>query len=147
MSRVEPWLSDALCRLATGGGFGTRELHGDGEEVLFDAMRPILLNGIEEAATRPDLLDRAVLLQLPAIPEHRRRLDSDMDAGFERAAPRILGAVLDAVAASLRRRREVKLERLPRMADCESRRAARSPRLTAGRSSSARYWPPGRLWR
>lgn len=36
VSHLPVWLSDALCRLATGGGFGTRELHTDAEEVLFD---------------------------------------------------------------------------------------------------------------
>jgi hypothetical protein len=46
VSKLPGWLSDSLCRLATGGGFGTRELYTDSEEVLFDAMRPIILNGI-----------------------------------------------------------------------------------------------------
>jgi hypothetical protein len=40
LSRVHTWLSDALCRLATGGGFATRELYANDEEVLFDAKRP-----------------------------------------------------------------------------------------------------------
>ena len=40
LSRIPHWLSDALCRLATGGGFSTRELYTDSEEVLFDAQRP-----------------------------------------------------------------------------------------------------------
>src|SRR5262249_24545975 len=44
LSRVTPWLSDALCRLSTGGGFGIRELYSDAEEVLFEATRPIVLN-------------------------------------------------------------------------------------------------------
>jgi len=39
------WLSDALCRLATGGCFGVRQLYIDDEEMLFEAARPILLNG------------------------------------------------------------------------------------------------------
>ena len=48
VSRVQNWFSDALCRLATGGGFSTRELYSDSDEIPFDAMRPILINGIEE---------------------------------------------------------------------------------------------------
>jgi hypothetical protein len=32
----------------------------DDEEVLFEAARPILLNGIEEVVSRPDLGDRAI---------------------------------------------------------------------------------------
>jgi hypothetical protein len=65
LSRIPHWLSDALCRLATGGGFSTRELYTDSDEVLFDAQRPLILNGIEELANRGDLLDRSVILYLP----------------------------------------------------------------------------------
>ena len=31
------WLSDALCRLASGGSFAVRQLYADDEEVLFQA--------------------------------------------------------------------------------------------------------------
>ena len=40
ISHLPHWLSDALCRLATGGGFATRELYTDFDEALFDALRP-----------------------------------------------------------------------------------------------------------
>ena len=45
LSGLPPWLSDALCRLATGGSFAVRQLYTDDEEVLFEAARPILLSG------------------------------------------------------------------------------------------------------
>ena len=35
MSGVPLWLSDALCRVATGGGFATRTLYEDAEETIF----------------------------------------------------------------------------------------------------------------
>src|SRR5262249_24935954 len=75
LSHVPEWLSDCLCRLATGGGFGTRQLYTDGEEALFDAQRPIMLNGITRFVTRGDLRDRAVTAELPALAEDdpRRR--------------------------------------------------------------------------
>jgi hypothetical protein len=50
LSGIQQWLSDALCRLSTGGGFGTRQLYTDDEEILFDAKRPIILNGIDDIA-------------------------------------------------------------------------------------------------
>lgn len=117
LSRVQTWLSDALCRLATGGGFATRELYANDEEVLFDAKRPILLNGIEELATRSDLLERAVVLNLPTIPEHRRRTEAQFWREFEEARPFLLGALLDAVSGALRDHESISLDRLPRMAD------------------------------
>jgi hypothetical protein len=45
---LSPWLSDALCRVATGGGYATRALYTDQDEVLIDRTRASLLNGIED---------------------------------------------------------------------------------------------------
>jgi hypothetical protein len=117
LSNIQPWLSDAICRLATGGGYATRELYSDGDEVIFNVQRPVILNGIEELATRGDLLDRAIVMYLPSIPEKKRRTESDVLREFEAARPRILGALLDAVSAALRNINNVRLPRLPRMAD------------------------------
>ena len=64
ISGLPPWISDTLCRLATGGGFAVRQLYTDQDEVLFDAARPVVLNGIEDIVTRPDLADRAIFLTL-----------------------------------------------------------------------------------
>lgn len=117
LSRVGGWFSDALCRLSTGGGFSTRALYANDEEQLFDAQRPVILNGITDLATRPDLLDRALLLNLPSIPEARRRPEAEVWADFQRRAPGILGALLDAVSAALANISVTQLDRLPRMAD------------------------------
>jgi hypothetical protein len=53
VSGLREWISDTLCRLATGGGFAVRQLYTDQDEVLFDAARPVILNGIEDIVTRP----------------------------------------------------------------------------------------------
>ena len=73
LSDIEPWFSDCLCRLATGGGFSTRELYSDGDEMIFVAQRPVMLNGIGAVVERADLLDRALIVDLPLIDEQRRR--------------------------------------------------------------------------
>jgi hypothetical protein len=117
LSRLPDWLSDALCRLATGGGFSTRELYSDSDEVIFDAQRPAILNGIEELATRGDLLDRSIVLDLPRIAEDERLTEEDFYQRFYQARPRILGALLDGVSGALRHIDSVKLDKLPRMAD------------------------------
>jgi len=41
VSYLAPWISDAICRLSTGGGFATRELYANADEVLFTATRPL----------------------------------------------------------------------------------------------------------
>ena len=101
VSGLPAWISDTLCRLATGGGFAVRQLYSDQDEVLFDAARPVILNGIEDIVTRPDLADRAVFLTLEPIPEERRRPEQELWAAFEAERPRILGVLLDAVAKGL----------------------------------------------
>jgi hypothetical protein len=116
-SGLPDWLSDTFCRLATGGGFSTRQLYTDEDEVLFASTRPIILNGIDDVTTRADLADRAIVETLSAIPDEKRKLESELWAEFERKCPRILGALLTAVSHGLRVLPNVVLERKPRMAD------------------------------
>jgi hypothetical protein len=117
LSGIPPWLSDALCRLATGGGFSTRELYTDSDEVVFDAMRPVILNGIDHLADRADLADRALILQLPRIESKDRRDEREIYAVFERELPRILGALYTAISVALATVDHVTLTEKPRMAD------------------------------
>jgi hypothetical protein len=107
-------MAGRACRLATGGSFAVRQLPI--RRRLFEADRPILMNGIEDNQ-RPDLADRAIFLGLPAIPEEKRRPESELWREFEIARPRILGALLDAVVQGARAGGHIQLDRLPRMAD------------------------------
>src|SRR5262249_25055779 len=117
LSGLPAWLSDALCRLSTGGGFATRQLYSDADEVFLDAVRPTILTGIEDIARRSDLADRTVYLHLPAIKETARRTEADFWAAFDAEYPRIFGALLDAVSGGLRKLPDVALDHHPRMAD------------------------------
>src|SRR5262249_21992978 len=81
------------------------------------STRPILLNGIEDVISRPDLGDRALFLTLPPIGDAQRRPEGELWRLFELVRPHILGALLDAVAHGLRALGHVRLEALPRMAD------------------------------
>ena len=129
LSSIKPSLADALCRLATGGGFGTRQLHTNTEEVLFDVTRPCLLNGIPDLASRPDLADRAIIVNLPVISEAERQFEDTFWSEFDKAAPRLLSALLDAVSAALRGVGAVELLSRPRMADFARWVAAAEPAL------------------
>jgi hypothetical protein len=132
LSDLEPWLSDCLCRLATGGGFSTRELYSDGDETIFVAQRPVMVNGIDAIISRPDLLDRAIIIDLPRIPDDRRRRRGEFWAAFHAARPRLLGALLTAVSTALRRAPDVRLDSLPRMADFATWAHAAEPALGLG---------------
>lgn len=116
-SHIQGWLSDALCRLATGGGFATRALYTDVDEVVFDSKRPIILNGITEFVERGDLADRSVFVHLTPIAKTERRTERDVLGKFEKVRPLILGALFDAMAEGLRNLPSTHLENKPRMAE------------------------------
>lgn len=135
LSGLPAWLSDALCRIATGGGLATRTLYSDLDETLIDVCRPILLTGIDQMATRGDLLDRSLVVTLPALHDHQRRDEADLWQRYHAARPALVGALLDAAVCALRRRADVVLDRRPRMADAAVWVTAAEPALG---------WPTGR---
>lgn len=117
ISHLPGWFSDALCRVSTGGGLSKRQLYTDQDEIVLEAQRPQVLNGITEFATRGDLLDRAIIQEQPSIIDRDRRSEDDFWADFETVRPLVLGALLDAVSAALAGQANVRLDDLPRMAD------------------------------
>ena len=127
-------VSDALCKVATGSGFATRQLYTDDAEAIFNSCRPILLNGIDRIASRGDLLSRSIVVTLKPIPDRGRKTETELWGAFETVRPRVLGALFDAVSIALRRLPETKLDRLPRMADFAKWVSAAEPALP---------WEPG----
>jgi hypothetical protein len=114
---VPPWLSNVLCDLATGGGFRTRTLYTNRDQEIFRDKRPIILAGIGNVATRPDLLDRALIINLPRIDPKARKLEKVLSRELRAAQPQILSALLDAVSVGLKGQDGVVLDGKPRMAD------------------------------
>lgn len=117
LSEIDTEFSDSLCRLSTGGGLGHRQNYTDDGEVIFHGMRPVIINGIGDIVTQSDLLDRVIRIELPTVPPKARTPERVLAAQFEKARPKILGALLTALSRSLRNRKSVKLKELPRMAD------------------------------
>ena len=118
LSHLPEDLADAACRLATGGGFGGRELYSDHDEAIFDAIRPIVFNAIPDlGAARPDFLDRALIVEFLDMKPQMRRDEAQFWREFEEVRPRVLGALLDAASVGLRNLPNVRFDQLPRMAD------------------------------
>ena len=117
VSKIPDWLSDCFCGLSTGAGFSTRALYTDTDEKLIKASRPIILNGITDFVTRPDLLDRSIIINLPRIDSRKRKTESALWPEFEQAKPKILGALIFAAQYALYNYNKVKIEESPRMAD------------------------------
>ncbi|GIW83228.1 MAG: ATP-binding protein [Gemmatales bacterium] len=119
LSFIPSWLSDCLCRISTGGGFATRQLYTDSEEKVFDSMRPIIINSINDIVVRPDLLERCIVVEFKPIPDNRRRTEARMWQDFEEAKPLILGKLFDRIKSIYQNldRVERMALKLPRMAD------------------------------
>ena len=117
VSRIDEETSDTLCRAITGGGIQQRKLFTDSDDYIFTFQKCLALNGINNVANRPDLLDRAILIELCRIKESNRRELTDLMADFEKDLPCILGGIFDTLSKAMRIYPTVKLDKLPRMAD------------------------------
>jgi hypothetical protein len=117
LSTIPPWLSDALCRAATGEGVLRRALYTDAGVSVLRFRRCVVLTAIDAGALAGDLADRLVAIELDRIDPARRRTDHDLAAAYDRCHARILGALLDLAAAILEAIDVVRVPDPPRMAD------------------------------
>lgn len=117
LSTVPEWLSDTLCRAATGDGDVRRQLYTDSGLAVFAFRRVILLNGIDLGGLRGDLTERLLAIRLEAIPDSQRQAERAMTQAWEDARPRLLGGLLGEVARMASQLPYVRLGTSPRMAD------------------------------
>ena len=115
LSHLSGNMQDALCNLATGGGFAARTLFTNADETLLEVKRPVAVNGIVPVVTAQDLSDRVIHIELPPI--DRYRPESEIDPAFNEHLPGIVGGLLDLFVGTLRHLPHVQIERPPRMAD------------------------------
>lgn len=116
VSRLD-WLSDALARVSTRGGYAIRQLQTDTDEIIIEGARPILLNSVVDPVKAQDLASRCLLVELRALSGGHWRTETELLQLFHQRWPLILGALYTAVAAALRYLAETPPPRLNRMAD------------------------------
>ncbi len=117
LSTVADWLSDALCRAATGEGMVKRALYTDDGLSVVSFRRAIILTSIDAGALRGDLGERLVPVELERISTEHRRTDAELAATFAALHPSILGALFTLTASILAALDHVQVADLPRMAD------------------------------
>ena len=113
VSGVSNKMYDALCRLSSGGGIAVRRGSKLGM-AEYSACRPIILNGIDNLGIRNDFLQRAIVIHLPRVEDHKN--EQLMMKKFMAALPKILGSLFQAVAHGYKHLKEVNLKNKPRMA-------------------------------
>lgn len=103
LSHLSSEQQDALCILSTGGGYATRQLYTNGGEHVMQSKRPVMINGINAVATQPDLIERAVSVELPTITAKARKDEQSLEAAWEKDYPAIFAGMLDLFAKALER--------------------------------------------
>ncbi len=111
------WLSDEICKAVTGIGHTKRELYSDDNDIIYEHRRLISINGINVALTEPDALDRSIFTELPDIDDIMRREKEELLVEFEKIRSKLLAYIFDIVVKALQMKPNLKLTRLPRMAD------------------------------
>jgi hypothetical protein len=122
ISIIKEQISDSLCRAVTGTGFSKRQLYTDDDDIIYYFKRCIGFNGINLAATKADLLDRGIIIQLERIPKQNRRKIEDIWNDFEILRPQLLAYIFDILVKILQVKQKggIKLSNgLNRMADFE----------------------------
>lgn len=117
VSYINEEVSDTLCRAITGGGIQQRKLNTNAEDCIFTFKRCLAINGINNVATRSDLLDRAILIELSRIEDKDRRELSEVQDNFKDDLPCILGGIFDVLSKAMTIYPTIKLEKLSRLAD------------------------------
>ncbi len=96
VSHLPAPIQDALCVIATGGGFAKRKLYSDSDEIVITLKRPAILNGIVAAITQQDAVSRAISIELPVITSAAAK--NKLDTEYEKNRAAILGGLLDIAA-------------------------------------------------
>ena len=117
LSYISGELSDFLCRLVTGDGFSKRELYSDDEDVLYSYKRVVGMCGINQVATKGDLLDRCVIITLDLIDNKKRKEEKLVWREFNEQKPKILGSIFDCLSYCLKTAPSLKIDSAPRMMD------------------------------
>ncbi|MBF0510160.1 MAG: toprim domain-containing protein [Deltaproteobacteria bacterium] len=135
-SGIQVWLSDGFCRMSTGAGLSTRKLYTDDEEQIFSLKKSIVLNGIDQIASRGDLADRAIVITLPTMTETTYRPDHEIESEFRAILPGVLGSLFRVVSHAMRNLPSTTLSHCPRMSDFSHFVVA---------SETAGLWAPGQF--
>ncbi|TSC88008.1 MAG: Uncharacterized protein G01um10147_239 [Microgenomates group bacterium Gr01-1014_7] len=99
MTYLPEWLSDAMCRVISGGGLSKRELHSDDDDILYNFRHIVGINGINLMIEKADLYERSLIFVLKRIKKFKT--EKLFWAQFEERKPYILGALFDTLVKTL----------------------------------------------
>ena len=120
ISHLSADYQDALCTLATGGGYATRTLYTNAEESVIELKKPVIVNGIPAVVTAQDLTDRVIHLDLPVLANVVA--ETDIAIQWQASYASVFTGLLDLFVKVLVQlpqitQQVVSFGRMPRMAD------------------------------
>ncbi len=96
---ISPAMSDMYCTAATGGTLTGRQLYTDADQQVILLHGALIINGIHAFINQPDFAQRCLPIQLPTLPEGKRRSETELEAALARDLPAIQRGLFDLVAA------------------------------------------------
>jgi len=117
ISHITADQSDTLCNVSTGGGFSKRTLFSDSEETILDVQNLTILTSIGNVVTKPDLLERSIVIDMSRITDDERESESSLSHGLELHHSAILGGLLNITVAALHHRDNSEPPRYSRMVE------------------------------
>lgn len=120
LTSIPEWMSDAFCRAVTGDSISKRKLYTDNDDVFYTYMRCLGFSGINLAATKSDLLNRGLIIQLERITTDSQRQIKHIWQEFESIKSQLFGFIFDILVKVLMMRQQtvkVDVTGLPRLAD------------------------------
>ena len=115
LDKLQNWQSDALCRAYSGEAISKRKLYTDEEDVVCQYKRAIILNGINCPATREDILDRAILINLKRFKQYKA--EQVIYEEWETLKPQFLDLIFRTISKTLLLHYSIDIEELGRTAD------------------------------
>ncbi len=113
--------SDDLCRLLTGGSMSSRTFYQQRRATSIRAKRPVIIDGTDSSVVASDLHRRTLTVTLKKLHNNQGRLEEDVQADYLALRPRLLGAICDALVATMRARRDhIHYDDLPSKRDAAS---------------------------
>jgi len=117
LTRIYQSTSDIFCRAITGSGNTERKFYTQDEDIIRNIRCVVGLNGINNVARSPDLIDRSIIIEFKRISKEERKTGEAVKEAFLKDLPSILGGIFDVLAKTREIRKTLTIDAFPRMAD------------------------------
>lgn len=101
LTAISDSLSEALCRLSTGGATIARKLYTNSGLAKMTAQQPVILTSINDCIKAEDLRSRSLFLALEMVDPEKVIGEETLQQRYGDIRPRVMGALLDCVASGL----------------------------------------------